>query len=417
MSLIRAGSRRFRPTRKGGEGGQVLVAVIVLVAIVSLVGVSFARWVTNDLDNSGSVVDASQARALAMAGVDDARFRIDQQSSPGTFCVGPSPCTVQSVPGAPGVRYTATYSSTSSAFTVLSEGVSQGRKYAVQETVTKSLGDFYYGIFGASSVTVKGNNKSGDPSETDPSGNLMNGPSPVASDGSVSCNGGSTTGTEQDIYGSGSGCANTVTFPATAYVPQLPVSSCPAPSVTVPPTPCMPPSPQACPSGGTFAGILQPGVYDCTGSISFSGTVSVNYGSSMNGGKVQIFVFPVSGVPTTIDLSTATVNQYDNVAGTCNGQGSYQCGDPTALQVYSAAPVGSGSTISTGPDFDGLLYAPGMDLTANGHLQWTGALVVNNFTMHGGPNLAFEYDSRIGSEGLRYAMTEQNFSQVPPSLF
>jgi hypothetical protein len=399
----------------GAEEGSGLIAVMVLFAIIVVAGASFAHWVTSDLNNTGIVVNTSQARALAQAGLADALFRIDQQGwTPSSFCVGPSPCTVSSVPGAPGVQYTARYSN--SVFTILSKGVSHGRTYVVKETVTRSPGIFTYAMFGVSSLDYEGDMNS--IQATDPNGNPTGGPAPIGSAGFIKCSTG-TAGTEQDIFGPGTGCANTVHPPGT-YSPKQPLAACPAPP-NIPPTPCMPPNPQPCPNGGVFDGstspfVLEPGVYQCTGSITFKGTVNIDYSSAANGGRVQIYLFPASGqTTTTIDMTGATINQWKSPP---------IVGDPTALQIYAAG--GPGSVLNPGPppnaaSFNGLLYAPGMD-SVSPKVNLTGGFVLNSWNNADADgqtwDLVFNLDTRVTTLGnALWVATLQDFMQIPPSQF
>ncbi|HAM00987.1 MAG TPA: hypothetical protein DCQ30_01980 [Acidimicrobiaceae bacterium] len=189
---------------------------------------------------------------------------------------------------------------------------------------------------------------------------------------------------------------------------------------------------QGCPSGGTFSGQVNPGVYSCTGSITFSAsasscpggqTVCINYtgsGSTVNGGKVQIFDWPDSKGQTNINMSGAVVNLYDQNSATpgCDGTGGYECGDPTALQVFSSGSgpvvVGNGANAAT---FDGILYAPDMSMTVNGgQLLWIGKFTVNQVTVDGNPNFSVHYDPRLGGVA-QPTWQVKNFSVVPPSTF
>jgi hypothetical protein len=67
-------------------------------------------------------------------------------------------------------------------------------------------------------------------------------------------------------------------------------------------------------------------------------------------------------------------------------------GDPSLLQIYAA---GSGS-ISASNTVDANLYSPGYGMTINGSakLTWTGAFIVNQFTMNGNPTFQLNYDVR-----------------------
>ena len=411
-----------------GEQGNIIVVVILTVAVV-LFGVAFAIRATGDLENSRIVTNVNAARQQALAGLSDALFRLDQQGgSPSSFCVGPSPCTVSSVPGAPNVQYTVRVPNNSTNATVLSEGTVHGRSYTIQATVAEVL-SFPFGIFAGSNATFDGTGSQITIAKTDTSGNST-GQADVGSDGTITCHGSGSDGQNQVTFDGGNSNCPSWLNESNSYTPQQPwgpppTYSCPSPvSVTPPPQPCMPTSPSsilaspACPSNGAFSGTIEPGVYSCTGSLSFSGTVNVDYSSSVNGGRVQIFLWPDDKGQVSINMSGATVNNYDTTAGTCNGAGSFQCGDPTALQVYAKGSgpitVGNGSNAAT---FDGILYAPGMAMTVHGgQLLWIGQFTVNQVVVDGNPNFSVHYDARLGGVA-QPTWQVQNFTVVPPSTF
>lgn len=414
---------------RGGEEGSALIVIMVLITVVVLFGTGFVARATGDLQNAKDVSNINAARAQALAGLSDALFRLDEQGTTNSsFCVGQAPqCTVPAVLGAPYVQYTAKLVSTNPVptFTVLSEGTVHGTSYAIQATVAAEP-TLPMGLFGGSNVTFGGSGSNITIEQTTSTG-TQTGLADVGSDGTISCNGGGPDGKNQVTYdGGNSNCSSWLNNP-NDYTPQQPVSSCPAPvSAVPPPIPCMPANPQPCPSGGTFDGsstpyVLEPGVYECTGSITFSGTVNVDYGSSANGGRVQIFLFPNSATgQSSIGMSGATVNQYDNTANPsgCDGQGSYECGNPTDLQVYAAGSgsvnVGNGSSAAT---FDGMLYAPGMSMTVNGgQLLWIGQFTLDQVIVNGNPNFAVHYDNRIASV-TQLVWQVQNFTAIPPASF
>jgi hypothetical protein len=436
-------------TRAGGEQGSIIVVVILTLVIV-LWGLAFAVRATGDLQNSRDVTNTNAARAQALAGLSDALFRLDQQGgSPSSFCVGDNAqCTVSSVEAAPDVQYTVRVPSNSTTATVLAQGTVHGRTYTVEATVAEAR-SYPFGIFAGSNITFDGSGSNITIEQTDASGNcvLVDGTcqlADVGSDGTITCQGSGTDGANQVTYdGGNSNCANWDNQ-SNDYTPQQPWGpppgeSCPAPwSPIPPPTPCMPTSPAsnladpACPSDNTFSGVVDPGIYSCTGPITFSSaasacpggqTVCVDYASpanAVNGGKVEIFDWPDNNGQTGVEMSGAVVNLYDNTSGSCDGGTSYlyQCGDPTAFQVYvkgsGSIDVGSGSSAAT---FDGILYAPGMSMTVNGgQLLWIGRFTVNQVAIEGNPNFSVHYDPRLG-EVTPPVWQVENFTVIPPGDF
>jgi hypothetical protein len=411
--------------RPGSQGGSSLVVVLIMIVIIVLFGTAFVIRATGDLQSSRDVTNINAARAQAMAGLSDALFRLDQQGSASAgFCVGDAPqCTVPAVPGAPGAQYVARLVS-GNTFTILSEGTVHGTSYAIEATVAADP-VLPIGVFAGSNVTFNGSGSNVTIEQTNSVG-AQTGGADVGSDGTITCHGGGSDGQNQVTYDGGNSNCSSWLNEANDYTPQQPVSTCPAPASTVPPpTPCMPSDPQPCPSGGSFNGssspyVLEPGVYECTGSITFSGTVNVDYGSSNNGGQVQIFLFPNSNGQSAIEMAGATVNQYDNTPNTqgCDGQGSFECGNPADLQVYAAGSgavdVGSGSNAAL---FDGMLYAPGMSMTVRGgQLLWIGQFILNQVIVNGNPNFSVHYDTRVSSVAQLVWQVE-NFTAIAPQSF
>lgn len=408
-------------TRSAREDGSLIVIVMLTIAVM-LFGFAFVVRAQGDLRSASNVTDVNAARAEALAGLSDALFRIDQQGGTNSsFCVGSAAqCTVASVPGASGAQYAAKLGNNGS-FTVLSEGTVRGRSYVIQATIAQ-VANFPFGIFAGSGVTFNGSASNLTIEKTQPDG-TQTGLADVGSDGTITCHGSGTYGQNQVTYDGGNSNCPAWINESNSFTPQQPVASCPAPVSTVPPpTPCMPstnPATPLCPAGGIFTGTIEPGVYDCTGSITFSGSVSLDYASSYNGGRVQIFEFPnTSTGQSSIEMAGATVNQYDTTAGSCDGQGTFQCGDPTALQVYAAGSgtvdVGDGSKAAS---FDGILYAPGLSMTVHGgQLLWVGQFTLNQVLIDGNPNLSVHYDSRLGNVA-QPTWQVQNFSTVSTKTF
>lgn len=413
----------YSPGCQGEEGS--LVVLISILMIVVLIGMGFLVTVFGDMSNSLQVANIEAARSQALAGVSDALFRLDQMGpNYQNFCVGQEPwCTVPSIPAAPGASYVARATSSSpGVFTVYSQGISHGVTYVVKATVQRAI-DYPFPIFGVSSVTMNGHSGSVNVQSTNQYGQDTGAPADLGSDSTITCHGSGSYGTAQITFDGGSSNCPSWVNGANQYNPQPPVQSCPSPSGTFPPTPCMPSNYQSCPNNGLFEGtpanpfVLEPGIYSCPNGVTFKGTVNVDYSSTVNSGEVQIYVFPASSGSASISMAGATVNQWE-VPPSPSGTGQSVVGNPVDLQLYAAGSgsidVGNGSAAAS---FNGLLYAPGWNVTVNGgQLSMTGAFTVNQFTVNGNPNLQVNYDTRVETLGAA-GWTSQDVIQVTSSDF
>lgn len=411
-------SRRWGPRHRRGEEGSALIVVVILMVVIVLFGTAFVARATGDLHNSTYVNNINAARAQALAGLSDALFRLDQQGTTNaSFCVGNEPwCTVSpSVQDAPDDQYAAKL--VNGSFTVESEATVHGRSYAVQASVVPvTIPDF--GIFAGSNATFDGSASNVTIEKTASSG-AQTGLADVGSDGTVVCNGSGTYGQNQVTYDGGSSNCPGWENETNTYDPQQPVKGCPAPPVmNPPPIPCMGSTYLACPAGNTFTGTVSGGVYYCKGSVTFSGTVNLDSSDD----PVKIFLFPDSNGQSNINMAGAVVNQYDNTPDSpgCDGNTTvlYDCGNPVDMQVYAAGSgtvnVGNGSS---GATFDGILYAPGLNLTANsGQVLWTGSLTVNQIVINGNPNFSLHYDVRMATVA-QPTWQIQNFTSIAPQSF
>ncbi len=410
--------------RQGEEGS--LIVLISILMIVVLIGMGFLITVFGDMSNSLQVANVEAARSQALAGVSDALFRLDQMGPDyQNFCVGQEPwCTVPSIPAAPGASYVArTTSSSPGVFTVYSQGISHGVTYVVKATVRRAI-DYPFPIFGVSSVSMNGHSGSVNVQSTNQYGQDTGAPADLGSDSTITCHGSGSYGTAQITFDGGSSNCPSWVNGANQYNPQPPVQSCPSPSGTFPPTPCMPSDYQSCPNNGLFEGtpanpfVLEPGIYSCPNGVTFKGTVNVDYSSNVNSGEVQIYVFPASSGSASISMAGATVNQWEVPPPSPPGSGQSVVGNPVDLQLYAGGSgsidVGNGSAAAS---FNGLLYAPGWNVTVNGgQLSMTGAFTVNQFTVNGNPNLQVNYDTRVETLGAA-GWTSQDIIQVASSDF
>jgi hypothetical protein len=390
--------------------------MIVIVSVIMILTFLSAAVVTRTLAGLGSTrrgQDFSAALANADAGVSDALFRFDQLGTApaATFCVGSNvACTLASVPGAPGVQYTARRVN-DNVYTILSKGLVNGQPHAVQATATRSF-LYPFAIFAKTSITFNGNTGNYDsttgvgPVETvDANGNVVLSPTAdVATNGQITCQGATSPAHQQDYFKSGgTSCGNGYLVPG-SYNPLDPVLTCPS-APNIPVTPCLPASHNPCPAvNGMLPAALLPGVYYCSqtdlpaATMSFPSTFSVSAGAT-NKGVVEIYVIPTDNTPLTVSIANAVVNQN---------------GDPTKLRVYLAGgALDSGQGVGHTGDFTGIMYAPSAGETnPSCAANWRGGLVLNTFTCDGGPHLSVHYDTRMLSlTDVAWKVT--NYTEIP----
>jgi hypothetical protein len=393
------------------ERGNIVVVVAVIMVLMFLSTAVAARTISG-LKSTRQGQDFSAALPQADAGFSDALFRIDQMGTApaAAFCVGNNPaCSVASVPGAPGVEYTARRVDNDT-YTVLSKGIVNGQPHAIQATFSRSY-LYPFAIFAKTSISFNGNsgnynngNGVGPVQTVDPSGNTVLVPAAdVASNGQITCHGANSPAHQQDYFtGGGTSCDNGYLLPG-SYNPLDPALTCPTPA-NVPTTPCLPASHNACPAvGGVLPAALTPGAYYCSqtdlpgGTLSFPPSFSVGAGLA-NDGVVEIFVIPTNGANITVSISDATVNLN---------------GDPTKLRVYLAGGRIDPGNGSHSGDFTGIIWAPSAEeVNASCKANWRGALVVNVFTCNGGPHLQVHYDTRIQSL-KQSSWTVSNYTEIP----
>lgn len=381
------------------ERGSLIVAMMIVLVVTTLSIAVFSRTL-GTLTNVGVNQATNAAAAQADAGLSDALFRIDQYGTADvtSFCVGSnSKCTVTGIPAAPDVSYSAVVQDNNT-YQVTSQGVVNHQTHVIQATVQRQPA-YPFAIFGNGDVTFNGNG-SGTIQATNPDGTVdTSRNADVGSNGTITCNSGASEGNQQVSYqDSWKGCPTQVAGVGT-YDPLDPVtsSSCPNPNTNDPPVPCVPASGVETTCPATFTGTVS-GVYYCTSSVAFSGTVTVS-------GAFAVYVIPPTGTTANVDMSGSS---------TIINQG----GDPADFSVYLA---GSGSVLfgngSNVPNVTGLIYAPSASVTSNGcQVTLTGALVIGTFTCNGGPNLTINYDSRIEAI-VQSNWTVKNYTELPPTKF
>jgi Tfp pilus assembly protein PilX len=401
-------------TRRRDERGNLIVVMAVIMVLLFL-SIAVVARTTAGLKSTRQGQDFSAALANADAGLSDALFRIDQldNNPAATFCVGNNvACTLSSVPGAPGVQYTARRVDDNT-YTVYSKGMVNGQPHAIQATVKRSL-EFPFAIFAKTSITFNGNSGNYDsstglgPVETvDASGNaVLSPPADVASNGQVTCTGAPSPAHQQGYFdGGGTNCNNGYLLPG-SYNPLDPTLTCPAP-VNIPTTPCLPAGYSPCPADpttGMLPAALTPAVYYCSqadlpgGLVHFPPTFSVGPGLG-NGGAVEIYIIPTDSTNITMSIADAVVNLN---------------GDPTKLRVYlKGGTVDPGNGITHAGDFTGILWAPtAQEANPSCNANWRGALVLNTFTCNGGTHLQVRYDTRMTTI-QQSTWTVSNYTEIP----
>jgi hypothetical protein len=395
------------------ESGNIIV-IIGVILVLTFLSIAVTARTMAGLTSTRKGQDFTGALAQADAGLSDALFRFDQLGAApaASFCVGNSPaCTLSSVPGAPGVQYTARRVDDNT-YSVLSKGVVNGQPHAIQATVRRSY-LYPFAIFAKTLLAFNGNSGDYDPGScngpvetVDGSGNPVCSPAAdVASNGQITCQGSQSPAHQQDYFkGGGTSCSNGYLTPG-SFNPLNPALNCPQPP-NVPSTPCLPTPYMPCPAS-PVTGMLPPvmigGVYYCNqadlpgGTFQFPNGFSVAAGGP-NNGVVEIYIIPTDS--TSITVSIADTDPYNGGDCTTNPApcGVNANGDPTKLRVYLAGgKVDPGGGSHSG-DFTGILYAPtAAEVNPSCAANWRGSVIVNSFTCNGGPHLSVKYDTRMMS--------------------
>lgn len=398
------------PLRGRGEQGSMIIALTVMLVVAGLAVAVLSRT-TSSLTSSKRSQDFNSALGAADAGVSDALFRLDQLagSTPSSFCVGASTCTVTSLPTDIDVQYTVTPSTTDPAaeVTIRSKGRANDVPHGV-EVIARSSYRFPFAIFGKTSLTFNGNGDNNTIRTVDANGNSTSRPASAGSNGSLDCNGGGSSPADTHAAQGSNNCNPQLEF-SEEYNPLDPVLDCSTANTTnAPPQPCPETPPTNCASipgivvdesQVTLPTSMVGGRYQCDRTVKFPES-----SFTVTSGVVELFIVSTSGTPN-LDFTKSIVNG-----------GAAATSDPTKLFVYMA---GSGSVLTgnggNAGEFTGVLYAPSATLTENGcKAKWRGAIVVNEATCNGGPNQSIQYDERIANitDG-RWKV--KHFRQIPSS--
>ncbi len=388
------------PAPNHDERGSMIVAVTVIMMLTMLSATVLARTISA-MASVRQNQDFAASLAQADAALSDALFRIDQFgiNDIESFCVGPdSHCSPTSVPGASTAQYKAVRVD-SNTFTVSARGNVNGRPHAIRATVSRTA-LYPFAVFGNGDVTFNGNG-GGTIQATLPNGSFdPNRFADTGSNATITCHSGAQEGDQQVSYkNSWSGCPTQVAGVGT-YIPKDPVrsASCPSPNTNIPLVPCLPvsiPSPN-CPVNNTFSGTIS-GTYYCTGSVTFSGTITVSH-------AFKLFLIPPAGTAADVFFANAVINSG---------------GDPRDFVVYvaGAGTVDMGNGVAHAPTITGIVVAPSANMSIPGcGLTVTGAIVIGTFTCNGGPNLRVNYDSRLQTLTSQ-DWSVRNYTEIPSTQF
>lgn len=392
------------------ERGSLIVVILVIFVLASLGTALVTQVVTSDKTAFGAQ-NRGAAIAAAEAGISDALFRIDQETTSWpSFCVlgsgkstiTPTTCPLPvatSVPGATDVSYTATYANGS--YLIRSEAWVNGTEAAVEATDAHTE-EYPFAMFGLTQLKFNGTNNFEYYNDTLPASATNPDPSgtggttvSIGSSGQVDCTGG--VGTVNTIlYSSGASqtdCPNVATATSTYGAPS-----------TSPP-----PNASPCPGTGTGGGTigaasttttLAGGTYYCDVPVTMSGNIVL-------AGTVKLYIDPPAG--TTTDALT--------IAGgsTVNIPSSPLLPEASLLQIFSPSTAGIGNYNGAGTySFGGTIDAPSASLTGDGcKSTYYGALILNTYTCNGA-HLTVAYDTSLSS--VYSAWKISGYREIPASL-
>jgi hypothetical protein len=430
--------------RRGDERGSLIVAMTVIMIVVLLSSLIFAKVIGNQ-----QIILSRQHVYSGVTGADaalsDALFRIDQGGSEvqgptaGVFCfkAGDPQCiTASSSTGTQldGVEYVArtvpagTDPSQATEWVVQAIGnAATGFHGAVQETLSRGS-KYPFALFGKEGLTFTGNSQGGNFGTFTPGApgvgsytacsNTVSSPPCLllGSNGSITCNGPSPLGVSGIIFATGNGGGSDSCGTATSQnkVWQVPDAQPPSGGT------------YTCPDGGQLGSgygsgpngneYIAPGTYVCTSPVSISGTVM----DSSTTDPVQLYIMTGSNYSNFLTIAgNSQINTTIPFGSLNNGSPGPPSGstmpDPQLFQVFSNSDGNLTSDgVSNGFIFAGILYAPDAYLTNNGcKSSFLGSVTINTYTCNGSPNLNFWYDSQLQYDFGAWQVS--GFQQINPS--
>lgn len=425
--------------RRDDERGSLVVAITVIMVVVLLSSLMFAKVIGNQ-----EIILSRQNVYSGVTGADaalsDALFRLDQGTSDvgttGVFCYNPADanCTVtvnsSTNPQLVGVRYVArtvpagTDPSVATEWIVQAVGnASSGFHGAVQETLERSS-KYPFALFGKDGLKFTGSSTGGNfgtfvpgaPGTGSYTGCSNTASSPpcllLGSDGSITCNGPSPLGVSGIIYatanGGGSDSCGTASSQNQVYQvpdPQAPAGALPCPNNGLLGSGQVPPYPT-----------VDPGTYVCTSPVSISGQVM----DSSTTNPVKLYIMTGSSYANFLTVAANSQINTTIPFGSLNNPSSgppsgSTMPDPTLFQVFSNSNGNLTSNgVSNGFIFAGILYAPDAYLTNNGcKSSFLGSVTINTYTCNGSPNLTFWYDSLLNYDFGNWQVS--GYQQINPA--
>lgn len=433
--------------RSGDERGSLVVALTVIMIVVLLSSLIFAKVIGNQ-----EIILSRQNVYSGVTGADaalsDALFRLDQGSadtgSTGVFCYNPadSNCTVtvssSTNPQLVGIKYVArtvpagTDPSLATDWVVQAVGnASSGFHGAVLEKLHRDS-KFPFALFGKNGLKFTGNSTGGNfgtfcPASAPSSqcggsasntytacSNSVSSPPCLllGSDGSITCQGTSPLGVSGIIYATGNGggsdsCGTSSSQNQVYQVPdpQAPPGALPCPNNGLLGTGQVPPYPT-----------IDPGTYVCTSPVSISGQIM----DSSTTSPVKLYIMTGSSYANFLTVAANSQINTTIPFGSLNNPSSgppsgSTLPDPTLFQVYSNSNGNLTSNgVSNGFIYAGILYAPDAYLTNNGcKSSFLGSVTINTYTCAGSPNLTFWYDSQLKYNFGAWQVT--GYQQINPA--
>ena len=396
---------RTTGARRDEEGSTLMLAMVVMLILSTLSLAVLARTLsTMKFMRAGQDFDA--ALAAADAGLSDAVFQIQRSTPTATWTRGPI------VTGNGTFSYRAEYRNAAE-YNVFSKGVIKKSRHAIQARVSRSA-RYPFVFFSNSNLELNGSTSTSFFSfySYNSVGIVPSSPPAVGSNGTVVCNGSLSGFTTHYVSGQ-TDCPGPyqepkpydtgITVPATAGRPCGDVVT---PGVWGPatfnlntvmtgagiPPAAVPTIPVTVIDGQNGTPII------CNQNVSFYGWIKV-----VNG-PLKLYV-----TDRSVDISNAIINVADVSLNTPGRASNFQ------LFKTGSAPfiVDNGNSVST-LTLTAVITAPQTTITFNGGKWWSGAVLANQITVNGAPNLKIGYDLDLANY-LSDKWTVSRYREVAPS--
>jgi hypothetical protein len=397
---------RRRARLRDDEGSALMLAMVVMLVLTTLSLAVLARSLsTMKFMRTGQNFDG--ALAIADAGMSDAVYQIQKSTPTATWTRGPV------VNGQGKYTYRAEYLDAAD-YNVFSKGELGASRHAIQARVSRNA-RYPFVFFSNSNMEINGSTSNAyfNFYSYNSLGPVPSQPPTIGTNGTVVCNGGVSGFTTHYVKGE-TDCPG-------PYLEPKPYDT----TITVPPA-----------TGRQCGATSNNGIWGDTtfnvstvetgGGISAvaAATIPVTTIDGMNGtaiicnnidvalyGWIKVVNPPVKlyVVGGAFDMSNAIVNVVDistNVAGKASSFQLFKTGNAPFI-------VDSGNSSST-LTFTGVINAPDSTITFNGGKWWTGAVLANQLTVNGTPNLKIGYDLDLANY-LSDKWTVSRYREVSPA--